>query len=131
MLCFTNKKFDEALNIISLLDIPYQGLKIHLRYQKAMCLYETNSYEMFLNEYDNLKHFLKNNKFISGDQKSILNNYFNFIDKLFKLKEDFYEIEFSILKEDISKVFKNSNIWFNQKIEEIEKTYSAKLKVKS
>lgn len=121
MLSFLNKKFDEALNFFSQLDIPHLFLKIPLRYQKAMCSYEINDYEMFLNDHDSLKHFLKNNEFVSNDQKSMLNNYFNNIHKLFKLKDNFSEFELLNLKKDVDKDFKSSNLWFSQKIKEIEK----------
>ena len=131
MLCFINKNFNEALNFFSMLDIPHLGMKVPLRYQKAMCSYETDNYEMFLNEYDSLKHFMKNNEFISDDQKLLLNNYFNCINKLFKLKNKYTEFEFINLRNDISKSFKSSNVWFNQKLDEIEKVNNVKLKFKS
>ncbi|MEZ4690625.1 MAG: hypothetical protein R3A12_10750 [Ignavibacteria bacterium] len=62
MLSFLNKSYRDALNYLSMLDIPYIFLKPGLRYDKAKCLYETDDYEMFLNEYDSLKHYLNNNK---------------------------------------------------------------------
>ena len=120
MLSFIKKDFNEALNFLSLLDINHLGMKIPMRYQKAMCSYETDNYEMFLNENDSLKHFLKNNKFISEDQRSLLSNYFNCTNKLFKLKNNFTEIEFDNLRKDIFEAFRNTNVWFNQKLDELE-----------
>ncbi|MBV6477579.1 MAG: hypothetical protein HGGPFJEG_00318 [Ignavibacteria bacterium] len=72
---FFNEDFTQALNYISLLDIPYSGHKSTLKYQKAMYIYEIVDYEMFLNEFDNLKHFIKNNK-IGDGSKSKFNKHF-------------------------------------------------------
>ncbi|MBK6772315.1 MAG: hypothetical protein IPG78_09345 [Ignavibacteria bacterium] len=73
---FINKDFMDSLAQISLLELPYSVLKIPLKYQKAMCIYEIGEYEMFLNEMDSLKHFVKNNYFVNNVQIEKINRYF-------------------------------------------------------
>lgn len=126
MISFINKEYDEALNYFSLLDIPYFTLKVSLRSQKAMCLYETDNYEMFLNEFDNVKHFISNNKSLVDNFKLQLNNIYSHIKRLFNLKQNYDRYEYFKLEKDIADTYKNAFLWFNEKLEEIEK-----LKVKS
>ena len=76
-----------------------------------------------------MKHFLKNNKFISEDQRSLISNYFNCRNALFKLKNDFTEIEFDNLRKEIFEAFRNTNAWFNQKLSELEKANLKQLRV--
>ncbi|MEO7357191.1 MAG: hypothetical protein ABIY50_06730 [Ignavibacteria bacterium] len=82
MISFINKDFKDALNQIVLSDVPYSKFKIPLKYQKAMCIYELGDYEMFLNELDSQKHFIKNNTFIAESSIAKINNYFLIIKKL-------------------------------------------------
>ena len=121
MISFLNKSFDEALNQISMLDIPYIYLKPALRYDKAKCLYETDNYEMFLNEYDSLKHFLKNNKSMPKETKNSLNIKFSVIKRLFNLRQNFDKYEYDNLKKIISEMNQLPSIWVAEKLEEIYK----------
>lgn len=123
MICFLNKSFDDALKYISMLDIPYIFLKPALRYDKAKCLYETDNYEMFLNEYDSLKHFLKNNKSMPEGTKNSLNINFSIIKKLFNLRQNFDKYEYENLKKVIAERNHLSSVWASEKLEEIENKY--------
>ena len=118
---FLSKDFMDSLSQISLLDLPYSVLKINLKYQKAMCIYEIGEYEMFLNELDSLKHFVKNNYFVTEIKKDLLNRYYSVIKRLFDLKRDFKEFEFLKLKNFVKETYKDSNHWLNDKLEEIKK----------
>lgn len=120
MISFINKDFRQALNYISLLNIPYSVYKNTLKKQKAMCIYEISDYEMFLNEFDSLKHYIKNNN-IGESSISKLNKHFSAIKRLFNLKQDFDKYKFSELKDFIKDSFKDSDPWFNEKLDEIEK----------
>lgn len=90
---------------------------------KAMCLYEINNYEMFLNEFDNLKHFNRNNEFISEDFQNKLIRFYTYVDRLFILRQTFDSKDLNRLKKDVDDFDKNK-VWFNQKIEEMEKVKS-------
>ncbi|HMS65120.1 MAG TPA: hypothetical protein PKD83_07690 [Ignavibacteria bacterium] len=120
MISFINKDFMKALNYISLLNIPYSLHKNTLKKLKAMCIYEISDYEMFLNEYDSLKHYIKNNN-IGNSSILKLNKHFSAIKQLFHLKHDFDEYKFLELKEFIIESFEDSNPWFNEKLDEIKK----------
>ncbi len=124
IICFINKNYSEALKHISRFDIPYSRMKIALSYQKVMCIYETDNYEMFLNEFDNLKHFNRNNKFVTDLQKSNGEKFYYLVKRLFILRQNFDNYEFSKLKNDVYETYKNSIPWFNEKLEEIEKANS-------
>ncbi|MCB0726033.1 MAG: hypothetical protein KDD00_01110 [Ignavibacteriae bacterium] len=124
MLSFLNKSYRDALNYLSMLDIPYIFLKPGLRYDKAKCLYETDDYEMFLNEYDSLKHYLNNNKHISEREKDFLKIRFSNIKKLFNLRQNFDKYECMKLKKEISEWKPASAKWTAEKLEEIEKKNS-------
>lgn len=121
MVSFINKNFDEALNSVSLVDFPYTSLKITLRQQKAMTIYELNDFELFLNEFDNLKHFIKNNDFIKEGFKNKLHQFYLFIHRLFLLRQNFDKYKFELLKKEIYDKFKDSIVWFEEKLIEIEK----------
>ncbi|HMS35400.1 MAG TPA: hypothetical protein PKC91_15065 [Ignavibacteria bacterium] len=121
MISFLNKSFGDALNYLSMLDIPYTFLKPAIRYYKAKCLYETDNYEMFLNEYDSLKHFLKTSKSLPEKTKKSLSNKFSLIKKLFVLRQNFDEHEYLKLKKEISEQNNLSSVWAAEKLEEIGK----------
>jgi hypothetical protein len=124
MISFLRKDFYEALKFISVLDVSYSTQKSNLKYQKAMCLYEIGDYEMFLNEFDNVKHFVRNNSSIPHSEKSKHNSYFSIIKKLFNLKQKFDKYEFIQLRAEIKKLFEQTiimNMWFENKLAEIEK----------
>ena len=126
MISFIDKSYNEALHYLSMLDIPYVFLKTTLRLDKAKCLYETDNYEIFLNEQDSMKHFLNNKLVLEREKKSLLLR-FSTIKKLFELKHNFDKYEFKKLRVHIEENFKNNTgNWFIEKLEEIEQ-----LKVKS
>ena len=117
---FFNKDFMQALNSISLLDIPYSGHKNTLKKLKTMCIYEIGDYEMFLNEFDSLKHYIKNNN-IGDVVKSKFNKHFSAIKRLFNLKQDFDKFKYLELMDFFDSI-ENYNYWFNEKLDEIKKT---------
>ncbi|MEO8446754.1 MAG: hypothetical protein ABI528_04620 [bacterium] len=124
MISFIDKNFEEALRHLSLLDIPFVTFKISLRCHKAMCQYETNNHEMFRNEFDNLKHFINNNKNLAEKFKVQLNTFYSHTKQLFDLRENFDEYEFLKLEKNIYDTYKKSIYWFNEKLEEIQKENS-------
>ncbi|MBK9332703.1 MAG: hypothetical protein IPM96_09970 [Ignavibacteria bacterium] len=120
LISFINKNYDDALSYLSLIAVPYQTLKIDLKPYKAMCLYEINNYEMFLNEFDNLKHFNRNNEFINDSYKNMLIRFYTFVDRLYIQRLTFDRYGLKRLKNDLEDFDKNK-VWFSEKIEEIEK----------
>lgn len=121
---FINKHYDEALNYLSLIDIPIISMKISVRMYKALCMYEINNYEMFLNEFDNLKHFIRNNEYVSDNAKKKSIRFYTFIDRLFNQRQAFDRYDFMKLKDDLREETQYK-VWLCLKLEEIEK---AKLK---
>ena len=122
MLSYLNKSYHDALNYISMFDITYVFLKPSIRYKKAKCLYEIDDYELFLNEYDSLKHFMSNSKLLTETNKHALKVNFSFIKRLFNLRQNYNEYESVKLKNDISDWKHPSAKWAAEKLAEIEKT---------
>ena len=131
MISFLNKDFDSALMCISLIDVTYPMQKITLKSQKAMCLYEIGDYEMFLNEFDNMKHFVKNNSFITDEFNKRFNLLFTVIKSLFNLKQNFDNYEYIKLREIINANYRKSKPWFVEKLDKIEKDNLKKLTINS
>ena len=123
---FAEGKYEESLNEISGIDPNYFIMKLYLRYIKGRCLYKMEDYEMFLNEFDSVKHFIKNNDKLNERLKIKLEKFYYFLNLLFKLREDFNEFELTKLKKETVGFYINEWNWVLDEIENIEK-----LKVKS
>lgn len=118
-LLFGLKKYDEALGIISNAEHPNFIIKIRMKHFKIKCLYELKEFDIFENEYKSIYHFLKNNKSLSLKAKADTKNLFEFIHRMFRLKEKFNAFEFDKLKNEIKELSINKNSWLNEKINEI------------
>ena len=70
---------------------------------------------------DSYKHFLHNDKLISGDQKTALLNFVNFLTTLYKLKTGKHHSQFEIekLKENIQETRSYEKIWLMEKLGEL------------
>ncbi len=121
MISFLNKDFVTALMYISLTDVAYPLQKLNLKFQKAICLYEIGDYEMFLNEFDNMKHFVKNNTFITDNYNKGVNLFFTIIKNLFNLKQNYNNYEYIKLREIINANYRKSIPWFSEKLDIIKK----------
>lgn len=116
---FVEKKYEESLNEISRIDPNYFIMKLYLRYIKGRCLYKMKDYEMFLNEYDSVKHFIKNNDKLNDRLKIKLEKFYYFLNHLFKLRENYNEFEISKLKTETVGFYKNEWNWVLVEIENL------------
>jgi len=123
-------RYKESLNIISQLETNYFNMKLHIRYLKARCLYKTEDYELFLNDYDSIKHFIKNNDKLNNLHRIHLEKYYYFLNLLFKLRAGFNEYDLLRLKKEVSdfytkeqKTFRNERKLFITEINELEKNF--------
>ncbi|MBK8983701.1 MAG: hypothetical protein IPM38_15630 [Ignavibacteria bacterium] len=117
--CIRDKKFNEALELISTVTPESFMMKVHLRMLKTRCLYMINDYETFLYERDSLNHFLKSSKSLSEKNIRQLKDYFEKVNRMFRLKRNFEGSEFKKLNEEIvSNV--NYPVWMREELSVIK-----------
>ncbi|MBK9332736.1 MAG: hypothetical protein IPM96_10135 [Ignavibacteria bacterium] len=109
------KDFHRALELISIVTPESFMMKVHLRMLKARCLYEIDDYETFLYERDSLNHFLKSSKSLSGKNIHNLKDFFEKVNRMFRLKQNIEGSEYKKLKDE---VFSNLNypVWMKEEI---------------
>jgi len=120
---FIENKYEDSLNVITQIDPNYFTMKVHLRYYKAICIYKINDYELFLSEYDSVKHFVKNNDKLNSLQKSRLEKYYYFINHLFKLRENFNEYDLLIFKKEAGELYRNEYNWISMELINLENKF--------
>ena len=120
---FAENKYEDSLNIISQIDPNYFTMKVHLRYHKGICIYKINDYELFLSEYDSVKHFVKNNEKLNKLSKIKLERFYYFLNLLFKLRENFNGYDFLKIKKEAENLNKNEDNWISMEINSLENRF--------
>ena len=122
-LYFLKNKFDKSLEEILTMNYDILYFKYSLRNLRAMNYFELNDYNSFLLLFDSYKHFIS--KDLSGNERFKTKGklLFNEIKNLFKLRENFNELDLKNLK---SQIINTPTIirrqWLLEKIEELEKS---------
>jgi len=98
-------------------------MKVHLRYHKGICIYKINDYELFLSEYDSVKHFVKNNEKLNKLSKIKLERFYYFLNLLFKLRENFNGYDFLKIKKEAENLNKNEDNWISMEINSLENRF--------
>ena len=108
-------KYNDALELISLVIPESFMMKVHLRMLKVRCYYMTDDYESFMYERDSLNHFLKSSKSLSENNIRRLKDYFDKVNRMFRMKSNFKGSEFEKLKEEI---FSDENypLWMKEQL---------------
>jgi hypothetical protein len=112
-------RFDEALELISIVIPESFMMKVHLRMLKARCYYMTGDYESFLYERDSLNHFLKSSKSLSKNKILQLKDFFEKVSHMFRQKENFNGSDFKKLSKEI-KGNLNYPVWMSEEMERFE-----------
>lgn len=110
-----DEKYNQALELISIVTPETFMMKVHLRMLKVRCFFKTGDYESFLYERDSLNHFLKSNKSLSEKNINQLKDFFEKVNRLFRLKRNFDDIEFKILREELLSN-KNYPVWMRDEV---------------
>ncbi len=97
-----DRKYNEALELISIVTAETFMMKVHLRMLKARCYYMTADYQSFLYERDSLNHFLKDSRSLSEKNSRQLKDYFEKVNRMFRLKQNFEGSMYKKLNEEIS-----------------------------
>lgn len=111
--------FEEALNSISKVTPESFMMKVRLRMLRARCLYALNDYESFRYERDSLNHFIKSSGKLNRIHADKLKEVFDKINRLFRLRQDFDESEFALLKIDVQ-ANENYPEWIKQAVSELQ-----------
>lgn len=113
-------KFNEALELISLVTSESFMMKVHLRMLKVRCFYMTDDYDSFLYERDSLNHFLKSSKSLSEKNIRQLKDYFEKVNRMLRLKRNFEGSEFKKLRTEI---LSNENypVWMKEEVSIMER----------
>ncbi|HCN37073.1 MAG TPA: hypothetical protein DIS94_05105 [Bacteroidetes bacterium] len=119
LILFEENKFEKSLEKVSLIDYEIFHFKIDLKILQLRNFIELNLINESYSIIDSLKHFIVNNKFISGRYREKLKKFLNVILKFINLKEKQNKIELDLLSKEI----KNSGDvlykdWIVKKIKE-------------
>lgn len=120
LILYLEGKYEDSLNLISQIDPDYFMIKIYVKHHKGKCLYKIQDYELFLNEYDSVKHFVRNSARLNVKHKFSTEKFYYFIDLLFKLRENYNEYELSRLKKEALNSYKNEKNWILNEISKLE-----------
>ena len=118
---FGKGKFDDALEIISKSEHPAFITKVRMKQLKAKCLYELDEFELFESEYKAIYHFLRNNKSLSLKLQTDTKVLFDYIKKLFRLRQKFSLFECAEFKKEISASDISKSNWVMMKLNELSK----------
>lgn len=114
--------FENALEYLSKIQTDELYLKIDLKLLEARLYYEVNEYDVLNSAIDSMRHFFKDNKFITENMRTQYSTFIRFLSALnnAQLKKD--ELKIHELKE---KILKAEDLqwkdWFIKKADELEK----------
>lgn len=102
-------------------------LKSEVKSMQLQVYFETDAHNQFYSLIDTFRHYLKNNKKISGERKNVYNSFINFSSKIFSLKENFDRLKLDKLKTEIQN-YENviNKAWLLEKIAELGNKKSGK-----
>lgn len=110
-----NREFGKALQLIGTVEPVSFMMKVHLRKLKARCYYELNDYDSFIYDRDSLNHFLKSSSSLSNNNIGELRDYFDKVNRMFRLRIEFDDAEIAVLK---SEIMSDSNypVWMKEHV---------------
>ena len=119
-LYFARNEFERSLEQMLTIRYDLFGVKFYLKNLQMMIYYELNDYNSFLLLLDSYRHFLNNNRLVTGDWKKTQSVLLKFLTRLFNLKENYDEFEIRKLKQDISSSVVLKKQWLLRKVGELE-----------
>ena len=125
-LYFSENEFQKSLETILTVDYDLFIMKYYLKDLQMMNFYELNDYDSFLMISDSFRHFLSNNKSITGKWKIKQSMFDNYLNRLFKLREKRDPSALKDLKTEIMNSDTSKKQWLIRKVSESEKLWSKK-----
>lgn len=120
---FINSDFRKSLEYISKIDGGYFDIKIYIRNLQLKNYYELNLEDPLLFTLDSAKHFMKSNKSITKFAKKYSISFYNFIYKLFRVRNNFDFVKLNQIKEELKKSVAYEKTWLLKKLDEIEMSH--------
>ena len=116
MIHFGKGEFGKSLEYLSKISDEKMIRKYILKKLYLRIYYELNDYESFLYAFDAFAHFQKRNKLTNETRAMAFNNFSNNIKSLFKLRNSYDKFDARKLRKQTG-----DEIWFTEKLDEIEK----------
>jgi tetratricopeptide (TPR) repeat protein len=111
--------FEKARNYISKVIYTDVHIKINARITKAIIEYELGNIEEVLNEIENFRKYVQNDKLLSKGNRKISSNFIKFVSKLCKARYSFKQNLNELKKEIINCDMVNSRQWLIDKTDEL------------
>ena len=117
---FYNNNFEKSLEFTAKFQTSDLMHKFFIKNLQISIYYELNDRISFDYSIDSYRHFIKKNNLSNESRVIVHTKYYNYVSRLFKLKEKTDKFELSKLKKDITEVKATNKKWLLRKIEELE-----------
>jgi len=124
LIYYAKKEYCKSLEHLSRINHDFFNMKYLVKDLQMMNYYELNDYISFNYVLDSYRHFLTQNKSVTSSNKTITEDYFNSINKLFKLRESFDQFELDKLRKEVKENRPKNGFWILDKISELESVNS-------
>lgn len=123
--------YEGSLVCISKVKYDLIAFKLDVKIIMMKIFYQLELTEQFFSLADTFKHFIKNSRNLSEENKKPFLNYINYFLKILKLKSSFNKNDAGVLRDQISKEkFLYDKVWLVQKLDEISDVKRETSKVK-
>jgi hypothetical protein len=117
---FFNNNFEESLEFTAKFQTSDLMHKFFIKNLQLSIYYELNDRVSFDYSIDSYRHFIKKNSLTNESRVIVHTKYYEYVARLFKLREKKDLFELSKLKKDITEVKATNKKWLLRKIEELE-----------
>jgi hypothetical protein len=127
MMHFDLKQYDKVLN--NLRDMEFIDIKdkIYARILISKSYYEMKDIEPLLHNIDSSKHFFKNNKSITEEDRKSYHDFYSILTKMISMREDFDAFSILSIKNETMNMKELSvKKWLLEKLDEFEATSTRK-----
>ena len=117
---FAMKNYDLSLEKLSKIKFNEVYLKYEAKVLQMLIYYETDSYEALISSLEAYRHFLQNNKLLSGNKKKLYQNFYKYFIKLVNSKKRNDNAALIKIKNEIlNETTINNKDWLLKKIDAI------------
>jgi hypothetical protein len=119
---YGKKEYYKSLEYLNKVRYIYFEMKYLVKTATSINYYELGDYDSFLYVLDSGRHFLKTaEKTNENDMfKNAFDLFCRYLDRLFKLRENYNEADMAILKKEISSTVPNKRTWLLEKVDELK-----------
>lgn len=119
---YGKKEYCKSLECINKVKLIYFEMKYLVRTTTSINYYELGDYDSFLYLLDSGKHFLKTAEKTNENEmyKNAFDLFCRYLDRLFKLRENYDEADMAVLKKEISSTVPSKRTWLLEKADELK-----------